>query len=184
MANKIFSFDAETDGLWGQAFSIGAILYEDGLEKSRFVGRCPIMGEPNPWVAENVLPKMADIPITCESYDQLLKDFFEFYLSEKENSTIIVHMGLPVESRLFLDAHSMGIIGDWDAPYPLIDISAFSEINDSVDSYNKKHDLLVGEFQGGTHNPLYDSAAAAVAYHHLVLQHVIHGFEKEVIEAD
>ena len=32
MNKKIFSFDAETNGLWGQAFSIGAVVYEDGRE--------------------------------------------------------------------------------------------------------------------------------------------------------
>lgn len=53
---KIFSFDAETNGLYGKAFSIGAIIMEDGEETSTFVARCPINGEVNPYVAENVLP--------------------------------------------------------------------------------------------------------------------------------
>ena len=62
---RVLSMDAETNGLWGQAFAIGAILYsEDGSEAARFVGRCPIQGEKvNPWVAENVLPQMEAIPI-------------------------------------------------------------------------------------------------------------------------
>jgi hypothetical protein len=70
--------------------------------------------------------------------------------------------------------HTMGVIGDWDGPYPLLDVSGnlrqASEDPTSVDSYIKKHDLAVGEFEGGTHNPLYDSAAAAVVYRHLVAQ--------------
>ena len=61
MNNKnILSFDAETNGLWGQAFAIGAILYNpEGKEIDRFVGRCPIEEDVNSWVAENVLPKQS-----------------------------------------------------------------------------------------------------------------------------
>lgn len=29
---KVFSFDAETNGLWGEAFAIAAIVTEDGRE--------------------------------------------------------------------------------------------------------------------------------------------------------
>ncbi|EJU22051.1 hypothetical protein HMPREF1143_0452, partial [Peptoanaerobacter stomatis] len=43
---SILSIDAETNGLWGQAFSISALLYDaDGTQISEFVGRCPIEEE-------------------------------------------------------------------------------------------------------------------------------------------
>lgn len=124
----------------------------------------PINGEIDPWVAEKVLPEMTAIPVTHKDYKSMLTDFMQFYIDNKSDADVIVHMGVPVESRLFLDAHSMGIIGDWDAPYPLIDISAFPEVGDSVDSYNKAHDIIVSDYEGGTHNPLYDSMAAALCY--------------------
>ena len=58
----VLSFDAETNGLWGQAFAIAAVLFnENGAETARFVGRCPIEGEVNSWVKTNVLPKMEGI---------------------------------------------------------------------------------------------------------------------------
>ena len=166
---RILSMDAETNGLWGQAFSIGAILYDaDGTETARFVGRCPIEGEANPWVSENVLPQMAGIPETHASYEVLLRSFMEWRSAHKEGAVELVHMGVPVEARLFLDAHEAGIIGDWDGPYPLVDASAIPEIGDSVDGYNAAHGISPdpAEFAGGTHNPLYDAAAAAVAYRH------------------
>lgn len=72
-------------------------------------------------------------------------------------------MGTPVESRVILDAHDLGYLGDWEAPYPLIDISAYQEIGDSVDKYNRKNNITV-DCDGGTHNPLYDSYAALYAY--------------------
>ena len=167
MKKNIFSFDAETNSLWGQAFSIGAVLADlEGNVIKKWVGRCPIQGEVNPWVEENVLPQMEEIAITHNGYKELLKDFMEFYKIHKENAHIIVHMGLPVEARLFLDAHRLGFIGDWDAPYPLIDVSAFKEIGDSVDNYNANNGIIVNkdQFEGGTHNPIYDSYATALAY--------------------
>ena len=168
MNKKIFSLDAETNGLWGQAFSIGCVWTTENGEVKQFVGRCPIEGEVDEWVSQNVLPKMEEIPITHSSYKELLKSFMEVYMKEKEGADVIVHMGLPVEARLFMDAHNLSIIGDWDAPYPLIDVSAYKEINDSVDNYNQKNGLKVPPCTGGTHNPIYDSYAALLAYQHYI----------------
>ena len=74
---KIMSYDAETNGLWGDAFSIGALLYEDGKETARFVGRCPFRKDEtvNDFVNKHVLPEMTAIPTTHDSYEHLLKDF-------------------------------------------------------------------------------------------------------------
>ncbi|MCX6719271.1 MAG: hypothetical protein NTZ38_02760, partial [Candidatus Taylorbacteria bacterium] len=56
--------------------------------------------------------------------------------------------------------------------YPLYDVSGnlqqAGEDATSVDKYVQKNNLSVGEFEGGTHNPLYDSAVAAAVYRHLV----------------
>ena len=156
-------FYAETNGLWGQAFSIAAVVLEKGSVK-KWIGRCPIEGEVDPFVADNVLPEMEGIEVNYDSYDDLLKAFMDFYMKNKENSDIIVHMGVPVEAKLFIDAHEKGFIGDWDGPYPLIDISALPEIGTSVDSFNEKNGIVVPDLTGKTHNPLYDSYAALFAY--------------------
>ena len=173
MWKKVFSFDAETNGLWGQAFAVGALVYgESGTEIARFVGRCPIEGEVDGWVAENVLPQLAELPKTCSSYEELLAAFAEFYLANKADADVLVHMGYIVETRILRDMHERGLIGDWDGPYPLYDVSGnleqAGEDPTSVDGYAKKHGLTVGEFVGGTHNPLYDSALAAITYRHLL----------------
>lgn len=165
MNNKIFSMDAETNGLWGNAFSIGAIVTDQkGVLIKEFVARCPIEGEVDCFVKEKVLPQMTGVEITHDNYESMLKDFMSFYMENKEEADIIVHMGLPVESKLFLDAHELGYIGDWDGPYPLIDVSAFPEIGTSVDSYNRKHNINIPKVTGETHNPLYDSWSALLAY--------------------
>lgn len=165
---KIFSFDAETNGLWGQAFAVAAVVVdESGDEIDQFIGRCPISEPVNEWVAENVLPQMTKIPETHQNYESMLTDFMSFYKAYRDDDVdIIVHMGLPVEARLFIDAHNMGIIADNQGPYPLIDISAYPEVYDSVDAYNLIHDIDMPEFDGGSHNPLYDSMAAALCYCH------------------
>ena len=172
---KIFSFDAETNGLWGQPFSIAALVYdENGKETARFVGRCPIGGEVNSFVAENVLPQMQGIEESHDSYDALIAAFAEFYLREKKDAAVIAHMATPVESGLLRDMHSRGKIGDWDGPYPLMDIAGClaqaGEDPTSCDGYATKYGVAVdaAEFAGGTHNPLYDSAQAAAVYRHLV----------------
>lgn len=169
---KIMSFDAETDGLWGQPFAIGALVYdESGTEVGRFVGRLSDTEVSDGWVRENVLPTLASVRVTHNSYDELLADFARFYLANKTNADVVVHMGYIVEARVLRDMHDRGLIGDWDAPYPLYDVSGnlqqAGEDPASVDSYVQKHGLSIVELEGGTHNPLYDSAVAAAVYRHL-----------------
>ncbi len=169
---KVFSFDAETNGLWGQAFAIAALVYdESGEEVARFVGRCPIVGDVDKWVADKVVPQLAEMPINHQDYDALLADFAKFYLAEKEKADIIVHMGYIVETKILRDCHERGFIGAWDGPYPLIDIAGnlqqAGEDPTSVDAYLQKHGLSVSDF-GTTHHPLYDSAVAAAVYSHLL----------------
>lgn len=170
---KIFSFDAETDGLWGRAFAIGALVYdESGTEIARFVGRLPDLVVTNEWVRTNVLPQLASVPAAHQTYESLLADFAKFYLANKEGADVVVHMGYIVEAKVLRDMQDLGLIGDWDAPYPLYDVSgnlqAAGQDPTSVDKYAAKFGLTVGKFAGGMHNPLYDAAVTAVVYRHLL----------------
>ena len=84
-------------------------------------------------------------------------------------------MGCAVEAKLVIDAQRMGFMGTFDGPYPLIDISAYPEISDSVDKYAKKHNFMDEinemmaelEIKGGTHNPVYDCIVTAKCYMHI-----------------
>lgn len=172
---KVFSFDAETNGLWGDAFAISAAVYEDGKMVMDFTAYLGTDGVTDSWVRENVLPKLDGLAKTHDSYDAMLASFAEFYLAHKKDADVIAHMGVPVEAKLLLDAHQRGLIGDWDGPYPFLDVAgvlkAKGEDPTSVDKYNERNSLMVGrsEVEGlATHHPLYDSAAAAVAYMHLI----------------
>lgn len=166
---KILSWDCESNGLWGKAFAIGAVLYEDGREVKTFYARCPIEGDVSIWVEENVLPQMADMAQTHDNYVEMIKAFAEFFLENKDDADVIFHMGVPVEARVVLDMYDNDFIGLWDGAYPWLDIAGCLKQAGfdctSVDSYNEAHGITVPQPEpGGTHNPLYDSRAAALCY--------------------
>lgn len=206
MNNKIFSLDAETDGLWGNPFAVAAIVYEFVPEKTenvsrqlsgaetvarggdpgyrlwvredvrtpakwvetkRILLRLPDSFVTNSWVKQNVLSTLEGVAVTHESYESMLSDFANFYKVNKADADCICHMGYIVEAFLFREMHRLGFIGDWDAPYPLYDVSgnlqAAGEDPTSVDEYVKKHGLSVADY-GTTHNPLYDCEVAAKCY--------------------
>ena len=170
---KVFSFDAETDGLWGAVWAIGAIVYDDdGTELARFAARLPDTAVSHSWVRENVLPQVRDIPVTHETHEEMLSDFAKFYLAEKAGAEVVVHMGYIVEAKVLRDMYDRGFIGAGDGPFPLHDVAGNLQQAGadptSLDAYIKAHDLKVGYLHGGTHNPLYDSAAAAAVYRHLL----------------
>ncbi len=169
MSNKkVFSWDVETNGLTGQAFAIAAVVYENGCEVATFSARCNIKGQVDSWVAENVIPQMKAVPITHSNYEIMLCAFAEFFLAHKEDADVIFHMGVPVEARVIIDMHDLGILGPFDGAYPWLDIAGVLLAKGfdptSVDSYNKDHEINVPACKGGTHNPLYDSRAAALCY--------------------
>lgn len=127
---------------------------------------CSIMSYP--WVAENVLPQMKGIQENYNSYEELLAEFSKFYLENKDQSDVTAHMRVPVEAKLFIDAHANGNIWDRDGPYPLIDISALPKISTSVDTYNQEHGIEISSFEWWTHNSLYDNYTALEAYKHIL----------------
>lgn len=187
MTKKVFSFDAETDGLWGNIFSIGAIIYEykpaqdrgiDGKRPAHWAVASSIvlnLGGENvktPWVRENVLPNLESVGVTHVSYEDMLRDFALFYMKHKDGADCVTHMGYIVEAHLLREMNRLQLIGDWDAPYPLYDVSgnlqAAGEDATSPDKYIAKRKIQVPEYYGGEHNPLYDSAVTALAYIDLI----------------
>lgn len=170
---KVFSFDAETNGLYGEAFCLAAVVIDEaGNEVANFVGRCPIAGAVDGWVAENVLPNLEAIEVTHADYGSLLEGFYAFYKEHKVDATVIAHMAHPVETKVLRDLVEVDLGGRmWDGPYPLIDVAGVLLAKGfnptSVDTYNTGHGVTV-PFDGATHHPLYDSWAAAVAFRHLM----------------
>lgn len=176
MKKKVFSLDTETDGLWGNPFAIAAIIYEDEQETARFVARLPDSFVTNDWVKENVLPAISNLPVTHTDYKSMLLDFAGFYMSHKDGAECICHMGYIVEAYLFRELYLNRFIGEYDAPYPLFDISGNLQVAGenptSVDDYAKKYSLEIADY-GTTHNPLYDCEVAAKVYFHMEMSRIL-----------
>ena len=172
------SIDCESNGIQGNSFASGMVIYKVTIystgttieEQEKIIFRCPIEEEVNEWVNKNVLPEIKGIEENCKSYDDMLCEFSKQYLKSKQltNMKYIVHVGLPVESRFFLDMYEAGYLGEWDLPFPLLDVAGNLDqmgMNPlSVDDYNRDHGITVPFTTGGTHNPLYDAMAAALCY--------------------
>ena len=175
MKENVISIDAETNGLWGNPFAIAAVKYnKEGVEEARFVGRCPIEGDINPWVEENVLPEMGAIEETHASLQSLLADFGKWWLANKEGASAMWHMGHVVETYLFRLMVEGSHIGEWDAPYTPVELSEHLRLAghapDSVDSYMESAGIEKPDVEGGSHNPLFDAIAAAKVYFDLQQQ--------------
>lgn len=189
MKKFTMSIDAESNGLWGNAFAVAGIIYDSqtGEEVDKICLRLPSDAVTDSWVKENVLPTL-NFPVTHtgnvlfdtqigkekrleKTYKEMLSDFSNWYKKYKDDSDVLWHMGHIVESHLFREMHKFGFIGDWDAPYVPIEVSVYLEMAgesaDSVDSYAKKHNLDITDY-GTTHNPLYDCEVAFKCYFHII----------------
>ena len=185
--SKIFSVDAEVDGLLGRAFAIAVTIREGGREVAQFVGRVPDELVADQWVRENVLPALVGMEVTHTSSDEREEAFWEFYSqnalvegkwgpSPDPQCAVIAHCGSPVESGLFRRCAERVAGRTFQGPMPLHEVGtvllALGEDPSSVDGYNKKLELAV-PFDGVAHHPMYDAVAAAVAWEDAMVR--IHG---------
>lgn len=165
---KVLSFDIESNGLHGQAFSVGAVLIDSDNHKviDEYTSRCPIVGEVDEWVQANVLPSMKDVPEDCKDTPELRKKFWVWYKEAKAKSDLIVCSNpYPVETR-FLAACQDDDLKEryWDHPFPLLDLGTMlytigaktpSERGEYIGKAVKDENSLV-------HNPRWDAWATAM----------------------
>lgn len=173
MIDQLISIDAECNGLGGRAFAVGMTLSLPGVEQDSAVFRCDIGDvHVDPWVAENVWPAIADIPINCAGgYPQLLAEVGLTYAHWGGRQVpTIAHVAWPAEARLLLDVFSGNRV--WDGPYPLIDVASvlLAKGHDplTVDGYLAAHGVEAPS--GSPHHPLYDARAAERCYRHLLAE--------------
>ena len=156
---NIFCFDAETDGLYGEVFAIGAaVMNEQGEILDRFAQKCLKPGIKSQWVCENCLPYLTEIE-DCESREQLRENFWSFYLKHREHCLIMADVAYPVEADLLrkcveADPQAREFLG----PYPLIDISAMF-VAHGLDPHIERKKFA--NAQGTAHNPLDDAIISA-----------------------
>lgn len=157
---KILCFDVESSGLHGEGFAVGAVLLdEDGAEVDTFVGRAPIDGPVDGWVAKNVLPAMAGMPENCANARELRAAFFEWFVARKEGVIVIADCGWPVEAR-FLAAcvDDAPALRGWDGPYPLHDVATLLLAAGMAPTGTYLPDPAP---PGQKHHPLYDARCSA-----------------------
>lgn len=171
---KILSVDAETNGLQGQPFAIGAICTDDGQpDDGVFLAKCGIVGPADPWVLGNVLPALDGVA-RVDRYVDLLSGFADWFDAHKDGATVIAHVGVPVEARLFRDMIWFLDRDPFSGPYPLHDLAtlllAAGHDPLSGDAYMAEHGLTLGGLFAGMveHNPLYDAAVTELCARHLL----------------
>lgn len=154
-----FSFDAETDGLYGEVFAIAAIVAGDNGEiVDSFLLKCVEPGVSDPWTREYCLPNLADIP-SCESRAELRQRFWSFYMRWRDRCVAVADVPCPVEAGLLRacveeDEENRRFL----APYPLIDVASVLFAH-GVDPHIDRFEFSGHE--GSKHNPLDDMIASA-----------------------
>ena len=157
---KYFSFDVETDGLYGEPFAIAAVVVdENGRLLDQFCEKCVAPGIADPWTKENCLPYLNEIP-DCESRAALRRHFWDFYTRYRAKCVIVADVPYPVEAGLLRvcveeNLKERKFLG----PFPLIDVASvlFARGVDPLVDRN----AYTGR-SGQRHHPLDDAVASAL----------------------
>ena len=157
---RFFSFDAETDGLYGEPFAVAAVVMdEEGRILDRFCEKCEEPGVRDAWTRENCLPWLADIP-KCESRAALRERFWQFYRKHRESCVIVADVPYPVEAGLLRSCVETDP-GErrGEGPFPLIDVASVL--------FARGIDPLADRFEysgwtGKQHHPMDDAVASCL----------------------
>lgn len=164
MKKGIISIDAESNGLYGKAFIISAVIIEFQSPweiKDSFIGRCDIEGKIDEFVKKEVIPSCDTININYNSYKDMLVGFADFYNKYRDDYYVVTHIPYPVETNVFRDCMISGIIGEFEGPFPIYCPSSLllSKGLDptSVDKYYKEN---ISDDEFAIHNPYNDAIIA------------------------
>ena len=159
---KIFSVDAETDGLYGPVWAIGAAVLdtEPGLVQVWGSQIDPDVVT-DPWVREHVVPAVNLARVS--SREQLLDEFWAFWMEHREGSVCVADFGAPVEAGLFRACVERDLPGRmWNGPYPLHEVGTallMAGIDPDVDRREFADRLGLDQ-----HNPVHDALASALCW--------------------
>jgi hypothetical protein len=167
---KFLSIDVESNGLHGEAFAVGAVLINaEGKVLDEFLGRCPIKGEVDPWVIENVLPPMEGVPENYKQAKRMRTAFWEWYKQAKSQADyVLVDNGYPVEARFLLKCQDDDLDGRyWDHPFPLLDLASML-VQVGIKPLAIRYKLVAEQIdnQNQQHNPRFDAWVSALATLH------------------
>lgn len=120
----VFSFDAETDGLWGPVWSIAAVVLDEwGNIEDKFEGRISDLSlVKDQWVREHIIPLCTSL--TPYPNARALRDaFWDFWLKWREKVIPVADCGSTVEAGLIRacvkdDLENRALL----APFPIHDL--------------------------------------------------------------
>lgn len=164
---KLLSIDAETNGLHGEAFAVGAVLIKlDGTVLEEYLARCPIDGEVDSWVRENVIPPMKSVAQTHESVKAMRDDFWQWYKQAKEQADyVLVDNGYPVEARFLIKCQEDNLDERyWEHPFPLLELASLL-IQVGIKPLAVRHQLVADQIGEEIlqHSPRWDAWVSALA---------------------
>lgn len=168
---KLLCVDVESNGLMGKAFCVGAVLLGDDDVEATWLARTSLVGYPSRWVHENVMPAIADVPITHTNLLGMSRDFVTWTNEQVHQHHPVVacyDWGVPVDAGFVVDAYrdvftAMSRRGDridtpvWHEVATLL-VAAGLDVN--ADRWE-----LTGEAKPplAKHHPLYDAEGSARA---------------------
>ena len=164
---KILSFDLEANNLHGMPFAIGAIVIDGhGIVHDSFTARCPVVGELDPWVKDNVLPAIKDMPETHETYEDIREAFWRWYVpAEASSDYVLVSNGYPVEYRFLIDCQDADLDARyWQHPFPILDLTSIlvATGHDSGVQKNQIRKKVRKDSSFAQHHPFDDAKLAAL----------------------
>lgn len=165
---RVFAVDAETDGLYGPVWAIGAVVLDDGVAVTPELG---IQLDPavvtDGWTRKNVVPHV-DLP-RIDSREGLLNLFWDFWLANKEGAEAVADVGTPVEAGLFracveLDPDSRTFQG----PYPLHELATALRMAGMDPDLDRR--VALRRMDLVPHNPVDDALGAALMWHQVTVK--------------
>ena len=151
--------------------ALGGVLFDTEARQvvDSFEERIADLSGCTEWVSKNVVPAIQSITQLHDTSVELLASFARWYMQHKEDAVVIAHIPHPVEAALFLEMGRLDLIGEWDQPYPLIDVGAMllTKGNNplSADDYRATYcEPMLPNTEIGAHHPLYDAYQALSVY--------------------
>ncbi len=161
----VLVFDAESNGLHGEAFAVGGVVYRDGRMIEWFFARCPIVGEVDPWVAENVLPALAagcgGSPVTHADARSMRTAFWAWLMDPRPQTIIAVDCGWPVETGLLSACVADDPSRAFKGPYPLDEVASFLRAA-GLDPLAKYAGVVLPSEDAQAHQPVWDAQVSAL----------------------
>jgi hypothetical protein len=163
---KLFSFDAETNGLYGEVWAVGAVLLgaartEAGMFPVTFSGQLDPSVVTDPWTREHVVP-VVDLP-RYETRVELLDTFWAFWLAHRTGADCVGDFAAPVEAGLFRACVELDVAGrQWNGPYPLHELGTLLLARGLDPELDRRE--FAGRLDLVAHDPLADAMAQALCW--------------------